>query len=415
MVIAVSAAAVFTSTATAAVAAPAVPAFEPFGTLVAQSSDETQEAYEKIALMVEQNPDQFTGARIDGPNTITVTAPHGADVSSRIAGLRSGVGVTVQRTVRSYAQLQGTKEKIGALIRGGAHRDGIVGVGVDGTRGVTTVYATGESGKARASLKQRFGDAIVFRQVSAPQFVEADRNRDTAAHFGGAGYSMWNDRHTAVRPYCSTAFPVVLRGVYYMLTAGHCLPAATSFPDAWATAFTSTTLPPVSYYFGTRSTTTMGGQFGAPADGTQDVYGDWALLSGSTYAAYVYNCANVTGSCTAVPVGAASWTTPSVNAGVCTSGRTTGQICRQHVVDATADAWIEGVYVRHLAMFTRDDGGCDTVRRGDSGGAVYQGMSTRPGYQRALGIVTATDYCTSWYTKLSGVRAWNSAVWMPTL
>jgi hypothetical protein len=119
-------------------------------------------------------------------------------------------------------------------------------------RGVATVYATSDSAAGRSSLKKRFGDAIVFRQVGQPRFLEADRNRDTAPHYGGAGYYMWNDPHTGYRPYCSTAFPVIRDGVRYMLTAGHCMPGATGFPDARATAFTTATKPSIDYYFGTR-------------------------------------------------------------------------------------------------------------------------------------------------------------------
>jgi streptogrisin C len=201
-----------------------------------------------------------------------------------------------------------------------------------------------------------------------------------------------------------------------MLTAGHCMPGATGFPDAWATAFTTVAKPSVDYYFGTRYTTTMGGALGSPADGSQDQYGDWALLRGSTYLPYVYNCTNVTGYCSSLPVGTASWVLPSDNAAICTSGRTTGQTCRQHVVQPSADAWIQGVYIRHLTMFQADaSGSCDTVRGGDSGGAVYQAMSSRPGFMRALGMVTATDGCTSYYTRLSGVRAWDSSITMPVL
>ncbi|WP_281274329.1 hypothetical protein [Allorhizocola rhizosphaerae] len=38
-----------------------------------------------------------------------------------------------------------------------------------------------------------------------PKLLAADRNLDTAPHYGGAGYNVCNDAHTSYRSYCSTA------------------------------------------------------------------------------------------------------------------------------------------------------------------------------------------------------------------
>ncbi|NUT35638.1 MAG: hypothetical protein HOV79_21500 [Hamadaea sp.] len=397
-----------------------VPGFERMTARTVQASDEAQTAYETIAAFIEQNPARFGGVRLDGPSSLTVSLPGGTDQAQRVQVLRRlapGLTVTVEPVSRSRAAILGVKEQIGAMIRAGAHREGIVGVGVDAVRGVVTVYATGDSAAARADLKRRFADTVVFRQMDALQPAESDRNRDTAPHYGGAGYTMWNNAHTASVPYCSLAFPVVRNGVTHGLTAGHCMPGSTGHPDAWATAFTSATPPSIGYYFGTLATTTLAGTLSNTTDGTQDVYGDWALLRGSTYYPRIYNCANVTGSCTHVPIGTASWVTPSLNASLCSSGRTTGQICRQHVADAEYEGYVGNNYTRQLAVFVRDDGGCATIRGGDSGGAIYQGMSSRPGYMRAMGVVTgvSTNGCVAVYTKLSGVRAWDPSITMPTL
>ena len=401
-----------------AVQAASIPAFEPMTSTSVEATDRAQVAYEAIAAFIEQNPARFGGVHLDAPDALTVSLPGGSDLSERAAALRAlapGLTVSVERVSRSRAAVQGVKEQIGAMIRAGAHRDGIIGVGVDGVRGVVTVYATTDSATARLDLKRKFADAVVFRQIGVPKLLTADRNLDSAPHYGGAGFYVWNDAHTGYRGWCSTAFPVVRNGVTYQLTAGHCMPGSTEYPDAWASAYTSVTPPSSTYYFGTRYTTTIGGTWNTQTEGTQDNFGDWALLRGSTYYPRVYSCANVTGTCSTLPIGTASWVTPSLNAGVCSSGRTTGQICRQHVVDSDWEGYIEGFYDRQLALFQRDDGTCDTVRPGDSGGAIYQGMSSRPGYVRAMGVITATDGCTSYYTKLSGVRAWDSAVTMPTL
>lgn len=409
--------------------------FEPFPSPPGTVTTQTQDLADRLAAIVDQSPDGMAGVRIDGPNAITLTIPPNADATAaqgvikREAAQFSQAGaapiVRVQRAGRSRAELTKVRADIENLWRAGTWADKVTGVGTDSVRGVAVVYTVDDSVTERKAIKARFGDAVVFRHMEVPKAAEADRSRDTAAHFGGAGIYMWNVAHTGRRGWCSTSFPVVLDGQRYMLTAGHCLPGSTQHPRAWASAFTAATpVPSSSYYFGNLYTTTLAGTMDSTSDGTQDRYGDWAIMSGSTYAPYVYNCANLTGSCTSLPVGAASWTTPVLGAAICTSGWTTAQICRQYVVDTDctcAVAYSGGTAnVAHIAIFRSDqnnDGAydCNTTRGGDSGGAVYQGISGRPGYVRALGNVTAGDDCTSYYTKLEGLRAWNSSFSMPTL
>jgi hypothetical protein len=243
---------------------------------------------------------------------------------------------------------------------------------------------------------------VVFRLAGPAEPDEANRDRDTANHWAGAGYLNWNAAHTAFfqggdPDWCSTAFPVTRAGTRYMLTAGHCVPGQAQFPHLWASFDRDASLPGNGYYFGTGFTTTVSGTEANPADGTQDTLGDWTLLRGSTYDPQVYNCLNATGVCTALPVG--------------------------RVVDSDATfAFRYGNVARLAVLRSNQDatGGDDCAgwQSGDSGGAIYQSIGTRPGYVRAMGIVTGhTAGCPRnyLYTKLAGVRAWDSSITMPTL
>ncbi len=112
-----------------------------------------------------------------------------------------------------------------------------------------------------------------------------------------------------------------------------------------------------------------------------------------------------------------------LNAPVCTSGITTGQLCRHFVTDQDCLCRIDGgagtITIKHITIVKHDenlDGSfdCDTAQPGDSGGAVYQGLGERPGFVRAMGIVSARVGCSLWYSRLSGLKAWNSSVTLPT-
>lgn len=399
-----------------------VPGFEPLTSSSVETTDETRTAYETVLELVQRQPGRFTGVRIDGPNALTVSLPGGADVNHRAQAVRALVpqmNITFRQSARSRSDLDSVRSQIVGLMRAKTHSGQITAVGTDPIRGVTVVYATADSASTRLSLKKRFGDSVVFRRLGTIVATEADRNRDSAPHYGGAGIYMWNTAHTGRRGYCSTAFPLRRNGVTYLLTAAHCMPGSSVHTQVWASAFTAAyDVPASGYYFGNRYTTTIAGTMDNRTDGTQDLYGDWALLKGSSYTPRVYNCANVTGYCSSLPIGAASWVRPSLNAAICVSGRTSGQRCRMHVTDADLTANVGGLLTNHLVMTVTDDGGCGNSQPGDSGGAVYQALRTRPGYILALGLVTGgprDDCSVGVYTRLEGIRAWDSTVTMPTL
>lgn len=418
-------------------AALAVPPFEPYPAMPTGNTIATDEAAEALSMLVESAPDVYTGVRVMAAGTVVVTVAPGVDRSAIAGSLQAklaragrGVGtrVSVASSPRSLAEMRRLKAKLVPLLTDSRYRGLINGIGLDPSRGTVVVYASADSAIARAEIKARYGDAVIFRLDGPAQFTEANRDRDTAAHWGGAGYLQWNDTHTqyfqAADPdWCSTAFPVILNGTRYLLTAGHCVPGQAQFPYLWASFDRDASIPSSSYYFGTRHTTTVNGTETSPTDGTQDTLGDWTLIRGSTYDPKVYSCPNVTGTCSALPVGAASWITPVMGAGACSSGRTTAQVCRYKVLDPDDTRTIGNLVVAHLAVLRSNqdltgDDDCLGWQSGDSGGAIYQAISTRPGYIRAMGIVTGSSIACPrnyYYTKLSGVRAWNSSITMPTL
>lgn len=426
LAVSLSAFVLVTSTTIPASADTPVPAIEPVPPAPGQVSPETQEAADAISALVESSPDQYTGVRITGPETVTVVLPEGPAFDQRSAAVRGNgarvaggesVSVKVEQGKRSLADVRRAKAEIGGLIRAGRYQGKITGVGIDPGSGRAVAYATAGSDEARVDLKRRFGESVVFRAAPEARFAERDRSRDSAPHRAGAGIRLWNPQHTGYGAICSTSFPVVKDGIRHMLTAAHCLPGSTTYPRAWAATFTSATPPSTSYYFGAKTTTTMGGELGYPTDGTQDVYGDFALLQGSSYVNAVYNCANLSGSCSELLVGAVNWGIPANGTSVCTSGRTTGQICRQIITDSDWEGYVEGLYLRHMALIQSDQDGdgsydCTAVQGGDSGGAVYNAISGSS-QVRALGVISASGSCHSLFTRLSGVKAWDSSISMP--
>ncbi len=386
-------------------------------------SPETDELAQKLTELVETSPQTLTGVRIGSDNKVVLAVASEADAAVARATTRRLAATTpvrVQAVGRSRAELKTIRANIEGLWNTGAFGDVVTGIGTDSSRGVTIVYAKEASAAVRTSIKERFGDAVVFRRGQVYRAAAADRSRDTAPHTGGSGIYLWNAEHTGRRGWCSTAFPITINGTTHMLTAAHCAPGGTVHTRAWASAFTTATpVPSNSYNFGRMTTSTLAGTYDNINEGNQDRYGDWALLSGSTYRPYIYNCGNRTGACSTLKIGSANYGNPVLGAGVCTSGWTTTQVCRQHVTDEdlTTEIDYEGgsLRVNNLAATAPAETCSDNPAGGDSGGAVYQSISSRPGYVRAMGIITAVSTCTGLFTKLAGVRAWGPSATVPLL
>lgn len=383
-----------------------------------EAPEALRDAAHAIEELVLEDAALLTGARLsDGE--LVIALPDGDDVGDReqtirarltLEGFAADDAVRFERVTLSRADMDAVRSELRErVIDGDLGDDEVTGLGSDPSRGVVIVYATDASHETRKALKEEYGDAVVFRRGERNELFS--RGLDIAPHWGGAGYGVVNNAGTSMRtPWCSTAFPVDVGGVHYMLTAGHCLPTYTTtwvndWIDAWAE---DTTVGYAKYHFGKRAASSHGF--------FTHLYGDWALLEGSTYKARVYET-----NTTAVDVAQVDWGLPSMGEQVCRSGRTTGKTCRLIVTDTDFEGTFcdstgkDCKWVTQLVAVKSDQnldgvGDCNVGKGGDSGGAVFQWAGAK---LRAMGIVTGgttkgTSTCSDdrgYYTRLSGPKA----------
>ena len=191
---------------------------------------------------------------------------------------------------------------------------------------------------------------------------------------------------------CSSGVPITVNGTETEMTAGHCT-SGNYFNNGALIGTTDTTSYP----------------------GNANIYGDWKLLSGDPaedYALRTYS--GGLSDQTNLIINGAHWSNRPIGAGFCSSGSTTGQICRYFVTASTTTVSISNVTTGRLTRLRHDStggSGYDTAgfRPGDSGGPCYCANGT--GNVAVGGIITGYNtsnllhyYC----TQLSGVRAWNS-------
>jgi hypothetical protein len=223
--------------------------------------------------------------------------------------------------------------------------------------------------------------------------VDATRQADSAPWWMGSElrYTSGGETH-----FCSTGVPIKTGGVTRLLTAGHCngstftnngTQVGTLFTTAWNTDNNLT---------------------------NSDIYGDWRLIGGSTYAKRVWN-GPLTGplSTATMAITSANWGTRPAGTALCTSGRSTGQVCRCFVTIAETMVNVGGVDtypVNRMRHDSNNGSASDTngFSGGDSGGPCYYADGN--GGVIANGIVTSHNPTRSRYscTLLEGVRNWNS-------
>ncbi|MDR0593663.1 MAG: S1 family peptidase [Bifidobacteriaceae bacterium] len=235
-------------------------------------------------------------------------------------------------------------------------------------------------------------DLPVAVQPMGPYTTAVDRKHDTAPYWMGAEIVTTYQSTTG---YCSTGLTIVTGTSRRLLTAGHCL--GSTFTNNGNTVGTIST----TAYNPTNSLS------------NSDIYGDWKLLQGQTYGSRVYSGpVTGTGSGTSLAITAADWDGLERGRGVCTSGRSTGQVCRFFVTHTSACGWDDNsVYNCHLMVMRHDSSGgngADTAgfSGGDSGGPCYHANSSGV---TAVGIVTGSAGTVYLCTKLSGVRAWSAS------
>ena len=254
------------------------------------------------------------------------------------------------------------------------------------------------------AINAKYPDSVLFSEESA-EVTPTTSYDDVAPHYAGAGYN-WFDNNGNVVPNsgCSLGFASIVDGVTYGLSAGHCRWGSQSNRlYAYSPGVNLATLD-FPHYIGGLHTTTY--------KGSQSLYGDFSLLQGSTYAPFVYSSGPTSNSAT--PVVDATYTSPNVGAGLCSSGVTTGQICRYKIDTMDTCTNVGGELSCHEMKMISDQDlngvkDCLGFAPGDSGGAVYNAV---PGGVRGVGIISAeSGGCPKWYyaTSFYGIRIWNSS------
>lgn len=167
---------------------------------------------------------------------------------------------------------------------------------------------------------------------------------------------------------------------------------------------------------------TVGSTYTTAYPGNAWTYGDWQLISGSTYAQWTYS--GGLNDSTVLRITGAVWGSLPKGQGMCTSGVTTFQDCHFHVLASQAsdhdnnDVPLGMLYVLYHYHYEGseqvwDDDGTD---HGDSGGPCYFADGT--GGVTAAGIVQGKDsrlpnqylfpHLLSYCTMLGGVKKWNT-------
>lgn len=189
---------------------------------------------------------------------------------------------------------------------------------------------------------------------------------------------------------CSSGAPLLIGTSRYLLTAGHCRSSGSYVNGATTVGYMNTTAWP----------------------GNADIYTDFTLIN-TRGAMVLFNGVPDTpsdpGPATTLPIGGGYYGVLPQNFQLCSSGRTTGQICRYIVESSNQTETYDGVEIGHMTVLSHlGDGDLGWVG-GDSGGPVYYNSNGR---MIIAGIVGGryTNYlgADNWYVaQMSGVRAWS--------
>lgn len=377
-----------------------------------QASPELDRIGNEINEFVSLHPDTFSGAyfSLDSSKVMVGVAEPSHEAAAVLEELANKLDpergqVITTDAERSWSELDSVKDLLAEEYLREA-KGGLDSVGLNPALDTVVVSVAIEPGDAPLTdnptvieIAERFGDRVMFSESSGPVKMNSAID-DVDPHFGGAGYEWYDAAGNNTGFGCSLAFPIKINNVTYGLTGGHCRPgSATNLVNAYSFSGVDS-----SRYFGSLHTTSW--------IGTEDLYGDFALLKNSTYVPYVYNSTPTSNSSLAVV--AASFTFPMVGQYMCSSGVSTGQICRYKVLETNKCKSHEGQMVCEQIIMKSDqnlDGlyDCGGWTTGDSGGAVYNAVS---GGVRAYGIVTASsEFCfvprEYHVTSLHGVQEWQ--------
>ena len=187
---------------------------------------------------------------------------------------------------------------------------------------------------------------------------------------------------------CSLGVPIFFNNKKMVLTAGHC-----GMGQFWN---------------GNRESPVGKSWANAVVAGNAYRFGDWQLLSGSTYYPHIWNTPPNNAYST-LPIASVYWGQMAAGTSLCSSGQTTGQICRYYVTTPLTSVDVDKVLTGRITKMTHQGtkGKIDTGgwRGGDSGGPVY--YNNGAGRMVVVGIVTSSpsDHLSYSFTQLNGVQA----------
>ncbi|TNC38351.1 hypothetical protein [Mumia zhuanghuii] len=313
-----------------------------------------------------------TGSAADGYEVVVTRE---TDPKALVARLTAGLPtaarstLTVRSSVRTADELRTAWRQVSAQAwAGDAAQRSSYSMDLDPELEAVVVDVEGAAPAAgrldlqRAPVEDVQPGAVVVRYTG--DSARASRSADTAPHWGGA-------RITAGGTSCTSGFTVKSKtaSTRYSVTAGHCGPNGTS----WSSG---------SYYFGQTA-----GRTGYPEY-------DQARLAGSTYTNSIYTD-GLDNFSTRLVTGANDG---DVGDSVCVSGAVTKSVCGIEIKSLSAtycdDPARPATCSTYLMRGRRDDDRV-IVRKGDSGGPVYQRNTSLP-RASIRGMVIAYD--------MSGVR-----------
>lgn len=362
-----------------------------------QPSVELNSVADSLQALVDANPDVATGvaycSRYEG---VAVFMSPGADqpLLDEIDAIRQSAPdqvVFVSQVAASLSELLDASSQI-------IDTNGVVSVTPDITIGGLSigydknVWASADALQAKlpAQAEAARGKAMPLRFAEERAPEDTTRRADSEPYYMGAELAYG----TSV---CSAGAPITINGSRKLLTAGHC--TGSSF---------------------TNNGNLVGTTYTTAYPGNADIYGDWKLIDGKSYGTRVFS--GSLSSSESLQISGANWAGRPAGSGVCSSGRTTAQICRFVVQSSYGTITSSsGVTANHILRMYHDSdmngtGDNSGFAGGDSGGSCY--YSDGSGGVTLTGIVKAVldpasgpnvYYC----TQLSGVRAWNSSVTVP--
>lgn len=353
-----------------------------------------------LQTIVEDHPDELTGVSFcTDYGKVLVTAPDITGSAMKLVRERGAktpnVGVEIGSAAKSLAELrrvsnnvaqEAKKAKVNVTVGPDIYTGGL-NLAVQTNSDAEAEDIRNSKGAKVERIRAAIPSDIPVKFKPSRQSYDQTRAADISPYYMGAEliYS-WNGQNWA----CSLGVPITISGKKLALTAGHCV--GSSFSN---------------------NGNVVGTQYTTAYPGNSYLYGDWKLIQGSSYGMAVFNGGLSSNS--ALPITGGNYVGRPNGSGVCTSGRTTAQICRYVVIGIYRTESIDGVTNAHMLETQKDADsngyGEETGSQGgDSGGPCYYGNGSTGVI--VTGIVKGkinwwgTNGWSYYCTQLSGLRQW---------